>query len=138
MLSLERIKILYDQYDVLIKLEVEEFGCKPTELRHLIGRFGEFYCALKVNGTMAHEANQHGFDVIDENMRRISVKTTAQKSGFYRINEKTLDKVDDLMLLQYIDGGLNEVYFGPFSKADSYIRKNNHWELDISKARKII
>ena len=57
---------MYEKYMDIIKLEVEQFGCKPTEVRHLIGRLGEFFCALQVNGKLAHEANQHGFDVISE------------------------------------------------------------------------
>ncbi|MDZ7870718.1 MAG: hypothetical protein U5L02_16210 [Rheinheimera sp.] len=62
-LSLEKIRILYEEYLALICLETVEFGVKPTEVRHLIGRLGEFYCALKVDGTLAITANQHGFDV---------------------------------------------------------------------------
>ena len=138
MLSLKRIQELYDRYNELLKLEIEEFGCALTEVRHLIGRLGEFYCALEVKGSMAKEPNQHGFDVIDKNKRRISVKTTAQKSGFFRINENTIEQVDDLMLIQYIDGKLEVLYYGTMKKAESAIRKGNHWELDISKAKKII
>ena len=58
MISFERIVALRDQYLSLIKLEVEEFGVKPTEIRHLIGRLGEFECAIIVGGTLAQRANQ--------------------------------------------------------------------------------
>ena len=78
MITADRIQQLYDKYLELIRLEIVEFGVKPTEVRHLIGRLGEFHCALQVGGTLAHLANQHGFDVICRNGRRISVKTTAQ------------------------------------------------------------
>src|SRR3546814_11525292 len=67
-----------------------EFGVKPTEVRHLIGRLGEFHCALQVGGNLAHMANQHGFDVVCSNDRRISVKTTAQVSG--RSEERRVGK----------------------------------------------
>ena len=101
MLSIEQIKLLHEKYLELIKLEVETFGVKPTEVRHLIGRLGEFHCALQVGGSLAHEVNQHGFDVGAPSGRRISVKTTAQTTGFVAIRESTLSKVDDLMVLQY-------------------------------------
>lgn len=74
-----RIQQLYDQYLAWVQLEIEEFGVKPPEPRHLIGRLGEFHCALQVSGTLAHVANQHGLDVVYRNGRRISVKTTAQR-----------------------------------------------------------
>ena len=138
--TFERIVALRDQYLSLIKLEVEEFGVKPTEVRHLIGRLGEFECAIIVGGTSAHRANQHGFDVIAKNGRKISVKTTAQKTGFVAISEKTLQFADDLMLLQYANGGLVKVYYGCIKNAISAARIYDHvgkYELDISKARKL-
>jgi len=140
MITSDQIKILYEKYLELIHLEVLEFGVKPTEVRHLIGRLGEFYSALKVNGTLAHTPNQHGFDVVSESGRRISVKTTAQITGFVPISASTLDKVDDIIILQYINGGLQEVYYGEISKAVEAARfyeKNGKYELDISKARKL-
>ncbi len=59
-LSQEEIKRLYDKYLEIVLLETQELGCKPTEIRHLLGRLGEFYCALQVEGTLAHQPNQHG------------------------------------------------------------------------------
>lgn len=38
LISLEKIQKLYDKYHELVKLETLEFGVKPTEVRHLIGR----------------------------------------------------------------------------------------------------
>ena len=140
MISQERIKQLYDKYRELIDLEVKEFGVKPTEVRHLIGRLGEFYCALKLEGILAHEANQHGFDVIDKNNRKVSVKTTAQKTGFVPINISTVNKVDDIMIIQYIGNELHTVYYGPIQAAVDAARHypdHGKYELDISKARKI-
>ncbi|NLQ24580.1 hypothetical protein HGO26_17050 [Shewanella sp. S-1] len=141
MITQDRIKILYDKYLELIALETREFGVKPTEVRHLIGRLGEFFCALETNGTLAHTANQHGFDVLSSSGRRISVKTTAQKTGFVPISASTIDRADDVMILQFIDGALNIVYYGVILKAVEAARfyeSVGKYELDISKARKLI
>ena len=138
MITFERIVALRDQYLNLIRLEVEEFGVKPTEVRHLIGRLGEFECAIIVGGTLAHRANQHGFDVISKDGRKISVKATAQKTGFVAISEKTLHYADDLMLLQYVNGSLVTIYYGCIKNAVSVARIYDgvgKYELDISKAR---
>lgn len=140
MISSDQVKILYDRYRELVKLEVEVFGVKPTEVRHLIGRLGEFHCALAVEGSLAHLANQHGFDVVAKDGRRISVKTTAQKSGFVPISSKTIDQVDDLMIIQYVNGELSIVYHGCVKKAVEAARFYQHvgnYELDIAKARKL-
>ncbi len=140
MITADRIQQLYDKYLELIQLEIVEFGVKPTEVRHLIGRLGEFYCALQVGGTLAHLANQHGFDVICRNGRRISVKTTAQTTGFVPIGKATIDKVDDVMIIQYRDSELSIVYYGPVGPAAAAARYYDHvgkYELDISKARRL-
>lgn len=140
MISSDQIRVLYDRYLELIKLEVEVFHVKPTEVRHLIGRLGEFHCALAVEGTLAHMANQQGFDVIGKDGRRISVKTTAQKSGFVPISSKTIDQVDDLMIIQYANGELSIVYHGCVHRAVEAARFYQHvgnYELDIAKARKL-
>ncbi|WP_078118519.1 DUF6998 domain-containing protein [Thiosocius teredinicola] len=135
-----RIRQLRDKYLELVQLEVEEFGVKPTEVRHLIGRLGEFECALRVGGTLAHRANQHGFDVVAPDGRRISVKATAQKSGFIAISLKTLALADDLMLLQYQAGELSLVYYGCIKEAVAVARRYEQagkYELDIAKARSL-
>ena len=140
MISQEQIKTLYDKYLELIDLEIREFGVKPTEVRHLIGRLGEFYCALETEGVLAHTANQHGFDVISSSGRKVSVKTTAQKTGFVPISASTISKVDDVMILQFKNGALDVVYFGDISSAIEAARFYEHigkYELDISKARRL-
>lgn len=140
MLDKVKIQQLYDHYLELIRLETIEFGVKPTEVRHLIGRLGEFYCALKTKGQLAHTANQHGFDVISENGRTISVKTTAQTSGFVAISARTIDKADDLMVLQFLNGDIDVVYFGPVTDAVNVARlyeKSGNYELDIPKAKRL-
>lgn len=105
------LRVLYKKYMDILELEVNQFGCKPTEVRHLIGRIGEFYCALHVNGTLAQVTNQHGFDVIDQVGNRISVKTTAQKAGFVSLNKNTFDKFDKLMVIQIQNLTPEIIYF---------------------------
>lgn len=141
MITTDQIQHLFDKYLELIKLEIQEFGVKPTEVRHLIGRLGEFYCALSLNGELAHLANQHGFDVVCGKGRRVSVKTTAQISGFVPISKSTIDKVDDLMIVQYRDGELFTIYYGPVGPATAvarYYDSVGKYELDIAKARRLM
>lgn len=135
-LSREQIQRLYEEYLLLLELEVQVFGCKPTETRHLIGRIGEFRCALSKAGTLARKTNQQGFDVVTDYGTRISVKTTAQKSGFISINQRTVDQADRLMILQYRSGEFDEVYFGPIATAVSIARNfRGKFELDLGKAK---
>ncbi|RKF15688.1 hypothetical protein DBZ36_15005 [Alginatibacterium sediminis] len=139
-LSLEHVNELYDKYLQLIQFEVEQLGVKATEARHLIGRLGEFYCAKILNGKISTVVNQHGFDVISETGHRVSVKTTAQITGFVRISARTLHLVDNLMILQYQEGRLLEVFYGDIKLATSNARfyeDINCYELDISKARRL-
>jgi hypothetical protein len=138
MLTKERLEFLYQKYLEIIELEIIEFGCKATEVRHLLGRLGEFYCALITNGTLAAEVNQHGFDVISEEGKRVSVKTTAQISGFVAINKKTLSKVDELMILQYCNNELKMIYYDNIINATKDCRVwKDTFELDISRAKKM-
>ena len=134
-LSPEQLDRLYEEYMEVLALEVAEFGCKPTETRHLIGRIGEFYCARQTKGQLARRVNQPGFDVVAEG-RRISVKTTAQRTGFVSINARTLDRVDDLVVLQYDDGAFEVLYHGPIGLAVQAARAwKDRYELDLAKAR---
>ena len=97
--------------------------------------------AGNIGGTLAHLTNQHGFDVICKNGRRVSVKTTAQQTGFVPIGKSTLDKVDDLMVLQYHEGALFTIYYGPVGlavEAARYYEPSGKYELDISKARRLM
>ncbi len=122
----------------ILALEIGEFGCKATETRHLIGRLGEFYCARRTGGQLARRVNQEGFDVVGENGKRISVKTTAQRTGFVSLNCKTVHLADELMMLRYEDGAFEVVYFGEIAKAIEVAREwNGRYELDISKAQRL-
>lgn len=137
-LSFEQLDRLYEEYMEILTLELGEFGCKPTETRHLIGRLGEFFCARTIRGQLARRVNQAGFDVVGENGRRVSVKTTAQRSGFVSLNANTIALADELMVLRYDDGAFEVVYFGDMAKAIEVARPwKGRFELDVSKARRI-
>ena len=133
-----KIEILFERYLEIIDIEMK-LGFKPTEVRHLLGRIGEFYCALKTNGILATQTNQRGYDVVCSNGRKISVKTTAQKTGFVTFNQRTLELADDVMVIQYLsDEGLKELYFGTSESIKPYCRSwNKNYELDLSKIKRI-
>ncbi|CAN2251174.1 hypothetical protein STFR1_30014 [Bacillus vallismortis] len=102
-------------------------NCNPTELRHLIGRIGEFICALQTNGTLARQTNHDGFDVVS-NSRRISVKTTAQLSGFIPINQNTNNDFDDF----------NIIYFGPKEEVKTISKVyGGKYEVSIGQLKKL-
>lgn len=140
-LSAAQVDRLFAEYADVLKIEIAEFGCQPTEARHLIGRLGELHCARVTGGTLATRVNQAGFDVVGGDGRRISVKTTAQRAGFVTISAKTLDRVDDLMVLQYdVNEGLRVVYFGDVRVAVDGTRlsaKTQCFELDLARARRL-
>lgn len=136
MLNQAKVDQLLAHYEALLKLEIQEFGVKPTEVRHLIGRLGELYCLKLTGGNFAHRVNQHGFDVVAPNSRRISVKTTAQVSGFVAITQSTSHLADDLMLLQYIKGNIQVLYYGPMTKVIAASRiYEGKYEFDIKKSQ---
>ena len=133
----ENIQLLLDKYLEIIDIEINQLGYKATEVRHLLGRIGEFYCAIETNGTLATQTNQQGYDVISSNNRKISVKTTAQQSGFVTFNKRTLALADDIMIIQYSEGCLNKIYFGTSEYIIPYCRDwKETFELDISKIKK--
>lgn len=141
MLTRERLRLLYDQYLDLVRREVEEFGVKPTQLTHLIGRLGEFHCALETGGELAAMTNQPGFDVVCLQGRRISVKATAQRSGFVIIGRSTIDRAEDLMLVQYKDGAMSTLYYGPIDRAvaasKTYPQYPGRYELGLGAAQRL-
>lgn len=137
-LNQQHIEKLYQDYLELLEVEINILGCKPTELRHLIGRLGEFKCALITKGQLSALPNQHGFDVIAKCGRKISVKTTAQTSGFVTINSKTVDLVDELMIIQFRNNEFSISYHGPVKPALAAARLyKGKYELDIEKARRL-
>ncbi|WP_106496412.1 DUF7225 domain-containing protein [Lentibacillus sp. Marseille-P4043] len=132
-ISNQQIMKLYEDYNEIFRNEMNLLNCKPTELRHLIGRIGEFICAIHTNGTLARQVNQHGFDVISGG-RRISVKTTAQSEGFITINQNTFAGFDDLFVVQYAEDDFNIIYYGPKNDIPKIARSyQGKYEVDISK-----
>lgn len=135
--STVQIQHLYRMYHEVLAFEVGTLGLPATETRHLIGRLGEFFCAIEVGGTLARNPNEPGFDVLGPTGRRISVKTTAQRTGFVSISQSTAGKADDLMVLQYQGGTLQKLFHGPMAFAVDGLRVwKGAYELDLSAARK--
>lgn len=136
-MTTENLNNLLQKYLDILQLEINLLGCKPTEIRHLIGRIGEFHCAIKMEGKLAFKSNQRGYDVICSQNRKISVKTTAQKVGFITFNRSTLNLADDIMIIQYSDTEFKEIYFGSANSIIPHCRVcNNNFELDLSKIKK--
>ena len=131
---------IFEKYFEVLKYEMEVLNCKPTELRHLIGRLGEFHCAIKTEGQLAHTPNQHGFDVISKEGKKISVKTTAQKTGFISLNKKTLNLFDELMVIQLVGLDLVVICHDKIKEIEPLCRTwkgdLNKYELDLSKIKK--
>lgn len=135
------IDILFDKYMDLLKFEVEKFNFKPTELRHLIGRLGEIFCAKQVNGRLSKVVNSSGFDVISSNNERISVKTTAQNASFVSLNKKTMQNFDKLMILQLKDFEFEILYFDDLNKiieiAHTWSGDESKYELYLNRLSKL-
>ena len=135
-ISKDQIIKLYENYNQILRYEMSLLNCQPTELRHLIGRIGEFLCAIHTNGSLSRQTNQHGFDVIS-NRRRISVKTTAQTNGFITVNQNTFAEFDDFFVVQYIHDEFKIIYHGPKEDLLSIARNyENKFEIDIKKLKK--
>lgn len=133
-ISQEQLERMYEEYIRIFRFEQAVLKCAPAELRHLLGRIGELHCALNTNGSLAKETNQHGFDVIAENGRRISVKTTTQKNGFIPFNSNTFERFEDVYVLQYINDDFKVVYFGVKEPVRELARLyEKTFEVDLSK-----
>ncbi|MCJ0884310.1 hypothetical protein MTR11_21760 [Vibrio sp. CCB-PB317] len=104
-----RIVELLNKYIEILKVE-ESLGTPATEMRALIGRIGEIYAAIKTDGKLASEVNQHGYDVIQGNGRTLSVKTTGTLRSTISINKRTAHLADDTMVVLYEDGELKVIY----------------------------
>ena len=133
--STEQIARLYEEYNQVLRYEMNLLHCNPTELRHLIGRIGEFLCAILTNGNLSRQVNQHGFDVVS-NGRRISVKTTAQTTGFIPLNQNTFTDFDDLFVVQYVDDDFKVIYYGAKEEVQKIARTyGTTFEIDISRLK---
>jgi len=137
-ISKAQIIQLYTHYNEIFRYELHVLQSKPTELRHLMGRIGEFLCVLQTNGQLALNANEPGYDVIGEDGRKISVKTSAQTNGFIAINRNTFHLCDDMFIVQYKNDMFQVVFFGEKERiVDSCRIYENTYELDISKLTKL-
>lgn len=142
-MALTQMQIIQSLVEAMSWFERElQWDVPPTELRHLSGRIGELYAALILNGQMATEVNQQGYDVVSSNGERVSVKTTAimRNSGHISFNPNTLDKVDRVVVLwinteeMQIEVLLNE----PINKAKEMMGKTNtngRVSISLSKLR---
>lgn len=136
-ISKNQIINLYNEYNRILRYELNLLDCKPTEVRHLIGRIGEFICALETDGMLARQPNQHGFDVTS-NGRRISVKTTAQLTGFISINKNTFNNFDDFFVIQYINDNFKVVFYGAKEEVQKISRVyGTKYEVDILRLKKL-
>ncbi|WP_455686464.1 DUF7225 domain-containing protein [Exiguobacterium artemiae] len=126
---------LFEEYMDILRFEMNVLGCEATELRHLIGRLGEFYCAIHTKGKLAHVTNQHGFDVTS-NGRRISVKTTAQKTGFVSLNIRTLEQFDDIFIVQFLKNEFHLLFYASKDQLPKGRIYNQRLEIDISSLKK--
>lgn len=136
----ERLQHLHDRYLELIRVELDEFGTRPTDLRHLIARLGELHAALQLAGDLVAALEPPGFQVLDPQGRRISVKTTTQLNGFVSIAGSTIEQSDDLMVVHYHNGRLDTIYHGPVENAKAAARfyaPSKSYELDVATAQKL-
>lgn len=137
-LSKAQVIQLYTHYNEIWRYELHILQSKPTELRHLMGRIGEFLCVLETDGQLALNVNERGYDVISADGRKVSVKTTAQTNGFISINRNTLHLCDDLFIVQYKNDAFQVVFFGEKEQViDSCRIYENTYELDLSKLKKL-
>ncbi|MCA0971364.1 hypothetical protein LCM20_12230 [Halobacillus litoralis] len=135
LVGISQISRLFEEYLEILRFEMNVLGCKATELRHLIGRLGEFYCVLYTGGDLAKVTNQHGFDVTKDG-RRISVKTTAQDYSFITINKSTFHEFDDIFVAQFKGDDLNVLFYGPKEELPALRTYGNKYEVDISSLKK--
>lgn len=137
MISQDQIVNLYNEYNKILRYEINLLDCKPTEVRHLIGRIGEFICAIETRGMLARQPNQHGFDVTSSG-RRISVKTTAQVNGFISINKNTFNEFDDFFIVQYSNDKFKVIFHGPKEEVQKISRVyGTKYEVDILRLGKL-
>ncbi|MFT9380603.1 DUF6998 domain-containing protein [Gluconobacter sp. P5B12] len=99
-MALSQIQVIRSLGDALGWLEKEiQWGVNPAELRHLTGRIGELYVAMKTRGQMAPEVNQKGYDVVSAEGEQISVKTVTS-TQHVRFNRNTFDVVHRVVVLR--------------------------------------
>lgn len=78
-----------------------------------IGRMGELFAAIELDGDLEVAVNQRGFDMI-ANGERISIKTTAHTNvrRHFDINTRTLEFVDRLIVVRISFDTAGEISIG--------------------------
>ena len=74
-----------------------EAGIAPQELRAHTGVIGEAFVADYLGVKLAAENNQRGYDLVDADGLRVSVKTITTSTGV-GLKESTLDQVDRVIV----------------------------------------
>ena len=98
---LSQVQIIRSLGEALAWFEKElAWGVQPAQLGHLTGRIGELYAAMITRGQMALATNQHGYDVVNAENERISVKTvtTSNHVSFRKSTHQHVDRVIVLRL----------------------------------------
>lgn len=75
-----------------------EAGISPQELRAHTGVIGEAFVADYLGVRLTDENNQRGYDLVDADGLRVSVKTITT-STMVRLNENTMDQVDRIVVV---------------------------------------
>ncbi|WP_340249925.1 hypothetical protein [Sulfitobacter pontiacus] len=84
-----------------------EAGIAPQELRAHTGVIGEAFVADYLGVKLTNENNQRGYDLIDEDGLRVSVKTITTSTGV-SLKESTLDLVDRIIVV-WLDTNEDEI-----------------------------
>ncbi|WP_137663859.1 DUF6998 domain-containing protein [Enterococcus hulanensis] len=99
-MSITQKDLIHSLSKLLDWLEQErDWGTNSGELKFITGRIGEIYTAIMVNGQMAENTNQKGYDVVSEKNERISVKARTKLKGQVNFNSNTLDYVDRVIIV---------------------------------------
>ncbi len=82
-------------------------GISPQELRAHTGVLGEAFVADYLGVQLTSQNNQRGYDLVDKNGLRVSVKTITTSNGI-EVNENTLYLVDRIVVV-WLDTSKNEL-----------------------------
>lgn len=108
-MGLSQIQIIRSLGETLEWFEKElEWGVNPAELRHLTGRIGELYVAMRTRGQMALEVNQRGYDVVSAEGEQISVKTITSTKHI-RFNLNSFEYVHRVVIIRIAFDENNEI-----------------------------
>lgn len=111
-------------------------GISPQELRGHVGVLGEAFVAQFLGVKLAERNNQRGYDLIDQDGLRVSVKTFTTSQGV-RFNKSTAHLVDRIIVV-WLDPKLklHVVYDKPFEQMVAETRKSSSetvWKLALTR-----